>query len=105
MTVPMYKDTVGGVILNGFCNIFGDDINGATKVLGGLGNQAPDKQWYCPSRWVGRYRMTCEHGHRGQVMKLCKKHVTEFSGKVTFCPRCNAEPPGHKCKLVMEEMN
>lgn len=99
-----YKDTIGAVVLNGFCNIFGDDINGARRVLGGLGSKA-DQQWYCPNRWMGRYRMQCEHGHQGQVMKLCTKHFREFCNKVTFCPRCNAEPPGHKCSLTLETVS
>lgn len=95
----------GAVLLNGFCNIFGDDINGAKRVLGGLGEQAPERQWYCPSRYIGRYRMECEHGHRGQVMKLCGKHLREFGRSVTYCPRCNAEPPGHNCNLKLEMMS
>src|SRR6266576_5104596 len=86
-----------------FCNIFGDDINGAERVLGGLGDASTvDRQWYCPIRSIGRYRMECEHGHKGQVMKLCRKHVREFTGgKVTYCPACNATPPGHKCALSL----
>jgi hypothetical protein len=45
--------------------------------------------------------MECEHGHRGQVMKLCGKHYREFKDKVTFCPRCNTNLPGHKCNLKL----
>lgn len=98
-----YKDIVGGVMLGGFCNIFGDDINGAKKMLGGLSSTAPERQWYCPMRWEGRYVMECAHGHKGQIMKLCTKHRLEFSaGAVTFCPPCNANPPGHRCKLEMK---
>lgn len=98
-----YRETIGAVILGrNFCNIFGDDVNGARKVLGGLGNAASvDRQWYCPNRSIGRYRMECEHGHRGQIMKLCQKHLTEFDDKVTFCPTCNRELPGHKCNLKL----
>jgi len=99
---PKYKDLVGGVILNGFCNIFGDDINGATKMLGGLSSQSPERQWYCPMRWESRWRMECEHGHVGQIMKLCPKHLREFQGKVSFCPPCNSAPPGHKCNLTLK---
>lgn len=101
-----YKENVGGVvILNGFCNIFGDDVNGAKTVLGGLSTEHVSQQWYCPNRWEGRYRMECEHGHKGQIMKLCSKHLREFRAKVTFCPRCNAEPPGHNCSLTLEAVS
>lgn len=89
------------VVSRDFCNIFGDDINGAAKVMGGLEDPSRvDKQWYCPTRAVDRYYMECEHGHRGQLMKLCRKHFNEFNGKVTFCPACNTDPEhGHKCNV------
>lgn len=94
----------GAVIIGrDWCNIYGDDINGAKTYLGGLGNaNAVDKQWYCPTRSIGRYRMECEHGHKGQVMKLCGKHFRQFRIAVTFCPKCNELPPGHKCSLVLK---
>lgn len=100
---PSYKDTVGGVMLQPFCNIFGDDINGAKRYMGGLGDASQvDKQWYCPSHSVGRWRMECEHGHKGQIMKLCSKHFNEFRASVTFCPACNTdENHGHKCHLTL----
>jgi len=93
----------GATILSrDFCNIFGDDINGARTYLGGLGNaNAVDKQWYCPTRSIGRFRMTCEHDHKGQIMKLCMSHYFQFRKSVTFCPACNTQPPGHKCDLVL----
>lgn len=92
----------GGVLLSDWCNIFGDSTNGAERVLGGLSDARPDRQWYCPTRSVVRVRMVCEHGHKGQVMKLCQKHYTEFNGKVKFCPRCNIPPNDHQCTLRME---
>lgn len=92
----------GAVLLSGFCNIFGDDINGAKKVLGGLGEQTPERQWYCSNRYQGRYRMSCEHGHQGQIMKLCPKHFNEFRVAVSYCPPCNASPPGHNCSLTLK---
>jgi hypothetical protein len=96
----------GAVLLSRWCNIFGNDTSGAKRVLGGMGNAANvEKQWYCPTRAVIRCRMECEHGHRGQVMDLCAKHHREFRESVTFCPRCNQEPPGHKCKLVLTEVS
>lgn len=98
---------VPDVITRDWCNIFGDDINGAKVYLGGLGNaNLVDKQWYCPTRSIGRYFMECEHGHKGQVMKLCGKHFREFRTAVTFCPRCNTDDAtGHKCKLVLRSVS
>lgn len=94
----------GTVLLSDWCNIFGDDINGAERVNGGLGAGKVTTQWYCPTKSVGRFRMVCEHGHKGQVMKLCQKHFDEFNGKVTFCPRCNAVND-HKCTLKLESVS
>lgn len=92
----------GAVLLSGFCNIFGTETGGADSTLGGLGGR-PDRQWYCPNRYVGRFRMRCQHGHQGQVMKICEKHRAEFATAVTFCPRCNKDPKtGHKCRLRIE---
>jgi hypothetical protein len=74
--------------------------------MGGLGESKIKHQWYCPKLAIARFRMECEHGHRGQVMPLCGDHYKEYSGgKVQFCPRCNQEPPGHKCKLEMREVS
>jgi hypothetical protein len=87
------------ILLTEWCNIFGDDINGAKIILGGISSSKVTQQWYCPTVSVGRFYMVCEHGHKGQVMKLCQKHHDEFDGKVTFCPRCNNTPPGHNCNL------
>lgn len=96
----------GAVLLSRWCNIFGgENDGGAKRVLGGLGPQTPARQWYCPTKSIGRYRMQCAHGHQGQIMDLCAKHVKEFGKAVTFCPRCNAEPPGHKCGLIMTEVS
>lgn len=105
MTIPLprYKDLIGAVVLQPFCNIFGDEISGAKVVLGGLEDPSRvDRQWYCPTHAIGRWRMECEHGHRGQVMKLCGKHFREFRDAVTFCPACNTNPEkGHKCNLKL----
>lgn len=101
------------------CNIFGDHINGAKIVLGGQADPRHEKQqWYCPNVSIGRYRMECEHGHKGQVMQLCKSHLNQFAvGKVSYCPKCNAEPAttdelgnvlsdtGHKCALSIKEIS
>lgn len=94
---------VPAVITRNFCNIFGDDINGAQRLLGGLGDASTvDKQWYCDNQAIGRYRAECEHNHRGQVMKLCGKHWRMFRSSIRFCPRCNAdENNGHQCRLTI----
>jgi hypothetical protein len=88
-----------------WCNVFGGENAGPSDVrhLGGLG-RAPDKKgdtnWFCDTVSVGRFYMECAHGHRGQPMDLCAKHVEKYgNGTVKFCPRCNTDPPGHRCEL------
>lgn len=89
-----------------FCEIFGNDINGAVRVLGGLDERKPTKQWYCPNRSEGKFIMVCEHGHRGRVFLCCFKHLQEFGrGQVQFCPRCNIPPNDHKCTVKAERMS
>ncbi len=88
------------------CNVYGAETGGIArgKALGGLAQGNPVQQFYCSSRAVGRFIMECEHGHKGQVMPLCGKHVTQYGGgRVTFCPACNSAPPGHKCALRLVE--
>jgi hypothetical protein len=99
-------DTGVTILARKWCNIFGGENDGGAKaVLGGIGPQSPSTQWYCPTRSIGRYVMTCYHGHKGQIMHLCGKHLAEFRTAVTFCPACNTNPPGHKCRLKMEELS
>lgn len=97
--------TSGAVLISDWCDIFGDDINGAKRITGGLGYGKVTTNWYCPTRAIGRFRMVCEHGHKGQVIKPCQKHFTEFNGKVKFCPRCNIPPNDHRCTLTMEPVS
>jgi|SRR6267378_5831196 len=93
-------------ILTKWCNIFGGENDGGAKaVMGGIGPQTPATQWFCPTPSIGRYQMTCEHGHKGQIMHLCGKHVAEFGTAVKFCPACNTNAPGHKCNLIMKELS
>lgn len=95
---------MSGIILRTeWCNVYGVESGGATKMLGGLSKSRPTTQWYCDRRAIGRFIMECEHGHKGQVMPLCAKHRAQYGDSVTFCPRCNAEPPGHKCNLSLIE--
>ena len=92
----------GAVLLSEWCNIFGDATNGAKRFLGGQADASTvERQWYCPTRSIGRWRMECEHGHKGQIMKLCGSHLKEFRSKITYCPPCNVAPPGHKCGLTL----
>lgn len=89
----------GVTLLTEWCNIFGAESGGG-RMLGGLGESAPSRQWYCDTRAVGHFFMRCEHGHKGQTMPLCIKHYNEFRKAVSFCPRCNMDPRlGHKCEL------
>ncbi len=91
-------------LLTEWCNIFGAESGGG-RLLGGLSSSKPKVQWYCPTRAVVHARMTCRHGHHGQMMGVCGKHFREFEKAVTFCPRCNQDPPGHKCRLVLESIS
>lgn len=94
-----------------WCNAYGGEYAGPAEVrnLGGLGrapDQKGDTNWHCDRLKVGRFRMACEHGHIGPIVPLCEKHRAEFFAKcesndLTFCPRCNQEPPGHKCRIEM----
>lgn len=96
----------GLILLTKFCNIFGGENDGGAKaVLGGIGPQTPARQWICKNKSIGRYTMECEHGHKGQIMHLCGSHKKEFGDAVTFCPSCNTNAPGHKCKLTMTEVS
>lgn len=101
-----YAPNTGLVLLSRWCNIYGGENDGGAKaVLGGIGPQTPDKQWWCGTRSIGRYTMACPHGHHGQIMDLCMAHLTQYRDKVTFCPSCNTNAPGHKCQLIMCEVS
>lgn len=89
------------ILLKEFCNIYGAETGGTAVMLGGLSGQKSSQQWYCDNISVARFRMECEHGHRGQIMPLCQKHWKQYANGVQFCPRCNAAPPGHKCNLKL----
>lgn len=91
------------VITDDWCNVYGGEWDGGAKrVLGGIGPQVPDRQWFCPTRATARYYMECPHGHRGDLMKLCRKHFWQYRDAVTFCPRCNANDD-HKCQIIIRE--
>jgi len=88
---------MAATLLTPRCNIFGGE-GSTVRNLGGLG-ATPTTNWFCPNPSDGRFRMECAHGHKGQIMLICRKHYAEFANRVEFCPRCNMVPPGHKCKL------
>jgi hypothetical protein len=86
MTTTTRPGGHGGLIL-GRCNPYGAETGGPRHVLGGLhgpasartpGQGLPDNvaqgEWSCTQPAVVRCRMTCQHGHVGQVMQLCSWH-------------------------------
>lgn len=95
--------SAGAVLLHQWCNVYGVETGGAARILGGLVDPTGQKvtQWYCAKLSIGRYRMECEHGHRGQIMPLCASHVSQYSAGVSFCPRCNIPPEDHRCSLTL----
>jgi len=94
-------------VLTEWCNPFGFETGGATRYLGGeITPGAQVTQWNCKKPAIGRYRMTCEHGHQGQLMKLCADHARQFSVReMKFCPRCNIPPNDHRCDLTLTEIS
>lgn len=100
-----------------WCNVYGGENAGPSDVrnMGGLGrppDQKGDTNWFCDTVSVGRFYMMCEHGHKGQPMDLCAKHAEKYSkiGKdglttVQFCPRCNTDPPGHRCQVRLHHVS
>lgn len=89
-----------------FCNIYGaNNDGGAKRVLGGIGPQTPDRQWYCDNRDIARYYFECAHQHRGEITTLCRKHYYQYQDQITFCPRCNIPPNDHKCNVAIREVS
>lgn len=94
-----------------WCNVYGGENSGpdAVKYLGNLSQWRPEKFWFCPTAAVGRFRMVCTHGHRGQIMYLCQSHYDQYKTGVKFCPRCH-EPgkelhPQQQCDLHLEPVS
>lgn len=80
---------VGGGLIYGRCNPYGAESGGPKRLLGGLygpnsaRTDSPELQlpeaieqgeWACDQVAAVRVRMTCTHGHTGQVMELCTTH-------------------------------
>lgn len=106
MSINGYKrdkivKAVAPILKTTWCNVYGGENPGGARNLGGLGESKVAHQWFCPTPAVGRFRMECPHGHKGQVMPLCAAHYEQYKDAVDYCPRCNTEPPGHKCRLKM----
>lgn len=131
-------------LLTARCDPFGAET--AIRLAGGLfpAEWNGKNHWYCDRPAVGTYRMictggqygqrlaadgqmvaayTCEGGHRGQPMSLCRMHVAEFSqgppqpgfdrhyqpyGQVggtkanELCPPCAAPP---QAKMLTQRAN
>lgn len=79
--------TSAPAVLLGRCNPYGAETGGPKRLLGGMygpgsarteGMQLPENvaqgEWACDQPAVIRCRMTCVHGHRGQVIELCSWH-------------------------------
>ncbi len=85
----------GAVLVGRRCNPYGAETGGPRHVLGGLygpqsaqtpGLMLPENveqgEWSCGQPAQVRVRMTCAHGHTGQVMELCSWHdETTFRGE------------------------
>lgn len=79
------------------CSPYGAETGGPRRVLGGLygprsaetpGMLLPPNveqgEWSCPWPAEVRVRMTCRHGHTGQIMNLCSWHdEPTFRGEMT----------------------
>lgn len=99
------KLAASATLLSPWCNVYGGEGSNV-KNLGGLGDE-PDVKWYCKNRSSGRFRMECEHGHRGQIMPLCEDHYRQYRNSVEWCPRCNIPDTGsdHRCRLTLEHVS
>lgn len=107
MKLPEYAIDLQGsstgstpILKTPWCNVFGGENSGpdAVKYLGGLSRWHPTESkharyWYCPTPAIGKFRLTCEHGHPGKITYLCEHHWRYWS-KIKFCPRCHE--PGHE---------
>ena len=92
-------------LMTEWCNPYGVETGGAKRLLGGLSSAQPFHQWACKIPAIGHFRMTCEHGHRGQMMPLCANHAKQFKTRdMQFCPRCNADSD-HRCQLTLTEIS
>lgn len=78
------------------CNPFGHGTDaGPRHLLGGLyGPQYEGRiKWNCQNPATVRAFMECAHGHKGQLMDLCRAHVGEIQKRMSgICPPCVMPP-------------
>lgn len=80
-------------LLRGECNLFGSADQGPRHLVGGMYGPEHNGEvhWHCGNPPVGRFRMHCRFGHKGQIMQLCADHAgpdgipKRMAG---LCPAC-----------------
>jgi hypothetical protein len=85
--------STGATLIGQRCSPYGAETGGPKRLMGGLygpkSARTPDMalpqaveegEWACDQPAQVRVRMTCRHGHRGQVMPLCSFHDVEVIG-------------------------
>lgn len=109
-----YEPVLGGAgaaLVNRRCNPYGHETGGPKHLIGGVYGpqyEGPQK-WVCERRAVLRARMSCQFGHRGQEMWLCRGHAIEIQKRQAgLCPKC-AYPPealmlGAEIELAQNEL-
>jgi hypothetical protein len=86
----------------GRCNPFGYE-DSTMGVFGGTADPAHEQHaWQCQNWADGRYRMSCQNGHAGQI-RLCYAHVYQIRRRMSgVCPAC-AKPP--RARELEDSMN
>jgi hypothetical protein len=87
-----------------WCDPYGAETGGAKRFLGQTGHTV-HQQWHCDNHATVRARMSCEHGHVGLMMNLCRPHYNHFRNRgVQFCPACNVNND-HRCRVEISEIS
>jgi hypothetical protein len=107
-------------ILKVRCDPFGRESGGPKRLLGGVygPEYEGNHKWGCEREAMGRYRMICVCGHRGQPMPLCGPgldrdvqgiaywhpgHVAEFQKRASdSCPVCLFPPEARSRSAEIE---
>jgi hypothetical protein len=99
-------------LLTGWCNAYGAENPGGPVPAGGLITDPVSEsagQQHCGNRAAHRFVWVCQHGHRGQPVELCERHVVLLRARVGAqpvpCPRCQTEISDHKCWLALETVS
>jgi hypothetical protein len=68
------------------CDPFGRESGGPKRLLGGVygPEYEGNHKWGCERLAVGRFRMTCKCGHRGQPMWLCGPGLTRDARGIEY---------------------